>query len=77
MLVDSHCWLSPFWPTGMKNSIARSRPSGRGRNDTSRYRLLAPFVDVQYTTFSATAGSPPMGTASPMIGAHRVRGGGR
>ena len=41
MLAVFHCWLSLFWPTGMKNSMARcdtTRPvsSWMGRNDTTR-----------------------------------------
>ena len=47
MLEVIHCWDSPFWPTGMKNSMARSTvplPSavGTGKNDTSKYKVLWP-----------------------------------
>jgi hypothetical protein len=35
MLEVIHCCDSPLWPTGMKNSTARSRPSSIGMKDTT------------------------------------------
>ncbi|RYE80450.1 MAG: ribonucleoside-diphosphate reductase, adenosylcobalamin-dependent, partial [Hyphomicrobiales bacterium] len=35
MLEVIHCCDSPLWPTGMKNSMARSRPSSIGMKDTT------------------------------------------
>jgi hypothetical protein len=44
----------------MKNSMARSRPSGRGRNETTRYSVCRPCC-VQYSIFSALAFNAPVG----------------
>jgi hypothetical protein len=68
MLEVTHCCDSPLWPTGMKNSMARSTvpvPSalGTGRKETMRYRRFWPSC-VQYSTFSATADRAPLGRLS-------------